>query len=472
MLKRLWPLCGLLAILAAACAVDSSGPTAGESPQLFLTPAAVADLAVDDDGMAVPGNCDDATPTHSTISAAVGAASPGQTIQVCPGAYPEAVSITQSLALVGPNAGVSGLGARAAEATITTGATTVLIGAEDVTVDGFAIVGDFGVYVTGASSSGIQVLNNLITGTSRALSFDPGGDGINILGNSLFSNVRSLHLAGSPFANVKINENRFSGAAGTGVFFSGNGSIAGYEFKSNELNHLANMAARISNGVVSMNTINARTIIDLHNSSITQNTFNGASLRPCLQLFGMQFGEDPSTNVMISHNQFNDCGAAGSGSYALQLSEGVDQITITKNTFMNSYDGISTRLRFVGDAPGPEPPPADWTLNPNIHINRNAILASRNHGINNTVLGTLDAECNWWGSAAGPAGTNDASGDVDYTPWLTGADLDNAPCNGPLPPVAVNKDQCKNGGWMVHGRADGSRFKNQGDCIQYVNTGK
>lgn len=38
--------------------------------------------------------------------------------------------------------------------------------------------------------------------------------------------------------------------------------------------------------------------------------------------------------------------------------------------------------------------------------------------------------------------------------------------------IAVNKDQCKNGGWQVLFRANGSRFKNQGDCIQYVNTGK
>lgn len=35
-----------------------------------------------------------------------------------------------------------------------------------------------------------------------------------------------------------------------------------------------------------------------------------------------------------------------------------------------------------------------------------------------------------------------------------------------------NKDSCKNGGWSSLTRADGSRFKNQGDCIQYVNTGK
>lgn len=37
---------------------------------------------------------------------------------------------------------------------------------------------------------------------------------------------------------------------------------------------------------------------------------------------------------------------------------------------------------------------------------------------------------------------------------------------------ATNKDQCKNGGHNTVTRADGSTFKNQGDCIQYVNTGK
>ncbi len=37
---------------------------------------------------------------------------------------------------------------------------------------------------------------------------------------------------------------------------------------------------------------------------------------------------------------------------------------------------------------------------------------------------------------------------------------------------AVAKDDCKNGGWQTFKRADGSSFKNQGDCIQYTNTGK
>lgn len=37
--------------------------------------------------------------------------------------------------------------------------------------------------------------------------------------------------------------------------------------------------------------------------------------------------------------------------------------------------------------------------------------------------------------------------------------------------AATSKDQCKDGGWTTARRADGSTFANQGDCIQYVNTG-
>jgi hypothetical protein len=35
-----------------------------------------------------------------------------------------------------------------------------------------------------------------------------------------------------------------------------------------------------------------------------------------------------------------------------------------------------------------------------------------------------------------------------------------------------SKDQCKKGGWQDLTREDGTPFKNQGDCIQYFNTGK
>jgi hypothetical protein len=44
--------------------------------------------------------------------------------------------------------------------------------------------------------------------------------------------------------------------------------------------------------------------------------------------------------------------------------------------------------------------------------------------------------------------------------------------SGGVPCTPATADECKNGGWRTHTRGDGSTFKNQGDCIQYVNTGR
>ena len=58
--------------------------------------------------------------------------------------------------------------------------------------------------------------------------------------------------------------------------------------------------------------------------------------------------------------------------------------------------------------------------------------------------------------------------------WLvvnafTNLALDNITRSGA---VADSADDCKDGGWENVFRSDGSAFKNQGDCVQYVNTGK
>jgi len=48
--------------------------------------------------------------------------------------------------------------------------------------------------------------------------------------------------------------------------------------------------------------------------------------------------------------------------------------------------------------------------------------------------------------------------------------IDGVSLSSSTPPTS--KDACKSGGWTTLTRVDGSAFRNQGDCIQYVNTGK
>ena len=37
---------------------------------------------------------------------------------------------------------------------------------------------------------------------------------------------------------------------------------------------------------------------------------------------------------------------------------------------------------------------------------------------------------------------------------------------------SFDKNDCKKGGWMDESRSDGTPFNNEGDCIQFINTGK
>lgn len=52
-------------------------------------------------------------------------------------------------------------------------------------------------------------------------------------------------------------------------------------------------------------------------------------------------------------------------------------------------------------------------------------------------------------------GVNGTSTTYDFEPFITPSD----------------KDSCKDGGWRNLSRADGTSFKNQGDCVSYTNTG-
>jgi hypothetical protein len=62
------------------------------APNFTLTQLALKPLVVDDDGQGSEASCDDATPAHVTVSAGISAATPGETVLVCPGTYVENVN--------------------------------------------------------------------------------------------------------------------------------------------------------------------------------------------------------------------------------------------------------------------------------------------------------------------------------------------------------------------------------------------
>lgn len=62
-------------------------------------------------------------------------------------------------------------------------------------------------------------------------------------------------------------------------------------------------------------------------------------------------------------------------------------------------------------------------------------------------------------------GVNDANDLCPNTPANTQVGASGCP-------LATAKEQCKNGGWKTLTRADGTAFKNQGDCVQYTTAGK
>jgi hypothetical protein len=81
----------------------------------------------------------------------------------------------------------------------------------------------------------------------------------------------------------------------------------------------------------------------------------------------------------------------------------------------------------------------------------------------------LDTDNDGDGDACDLDDDNDGVGDAnDLCPNTpAGTDVNGAGC-----PIPASKDACKNGGWQNLYGSGGTPFKNQGQCIQFFNTGK
>jgi hypothetical protein len=399
-----------------------------------------------------------------TIQAAVAAASPNDTIVVAPGNYAVVgANVDKPLTLQGAQAGVDARNGRpaAAESVITTGGLGVFtLNAVNITFDGFKFSNlKARTLDTYFNADNFTMRNCILQGASIDPSYTTGaiqfGGGAELHANGLLFEQNLVTADNGNFfymghsmdngtvRNNKVNGDTFSfGPFGERVGWvieanqfdgdvAGHGPYWGYGFNANlgDVTIRNNVVSKMSVGIGQISVVGG---------SITANTFNDNAFA-AFQLWGGEFGSVVSTNVKIECNtiKYNGtpCTGFADASHGIRLRTGLDASTIHLhyNNVMNL--GVGT----CGQA---------WAI--------------RQNG-----TGTADAELNWWGTTDPVViASMFGQGAVDFDPWLTAPPPPN--CFTP----ATNANQCKNDGWKAKIRADGSLFKNQGDCIQYVNTGK
>jgi hypothetical protein len=88
------------------------------------------------------------------------------------------------------------------------------------------------------------------------------------------------------------------------------------------------------------------------------------------------------------------------------------------------------------------------------------------------LIGSLDGGSTFFDVGAGPTVVS-TPGELLLAPndcliW----DDNSGSLTATIAVIPTTKDACKKGGWSSLQEADGTSFKNQGDCVSYVNTGK
>jgi hypothetical protein len=425
----------VLALLALVClAMTGARPS-----------KAAATLLVDDDNAQCP------TATYNTIQSAVNAAAPGDTVQVCAGNYNENVNIPAALnglTVKGAQAGVSVSGrtfggvseSKVKGTNLTAGVAVFTVRAANVKIDGFSVTD----VVASGAAFGITIMRD----ADNAL-----------VVNNIIDTVTSPDTTSNGTAQAVYLENSTS---------TGPDGPDNVEVSDNKINNVH--SNRSAKGV----------------------------------LIGVNGGTDPSQNALVKHNSMTNIVSDTRGAYGVSVGNtlNVSGLTVRDNTFSTlTGGGWAHAVGLEGDTPGvtvegntfsgvtdlTPTVPADaicvwFESNPSfgtaeVHDNQFNVgtlvygIAVHPALTSASPMALVDGECNWWGAANGPGPVGPGAGaqvspGVDYTPWQSSP---GGSCNGA---VATDKEDCKNGGWMTLFRANGTPFKNQGDCIQYVNTGK
>lgn len=379
------------------------------------------------------------------IQSAIAVANPGGVINVAAGTYAENVDIDKSLNLYGPQAGVDPVaGGRAGGEALVRGSNEYpfVIRANDVTVDGMAIGGDYryGLQIRCVENpTGADTVDNVsvsYTYLESAASWsailfgedydgDPKRAGDGLVSNLELSNNLIVHGAGNPESSSRA----ISPASGFTGFMTYDGiTITDNEFVGpgplDATSHTmmfcgVNPASFLMNDLVfDRNTVEGfRTgmnVMNIRGASIQDNSFDDIRYGLYINVRGTD-----TEPALIKDNVFEGLltgAAVNLAGPAWGAPLGDEYVDIADNTF-NYNQVVYTPLY-----------PALW-LDPGVdaatvRISGNSILDGGANATpaaavqNDSGTGTVDATLNWWGTADEAEIAAMLVGPVDYIPFL------------------------------------------------------
>jgi parallel beta-helix repeat protein len=390
----------------------------------------------------------------STISAAVAAASPGDTIRVWEGTYKEQVVITKSLSLVAVEKGESIIDAKGLPNGIFVNGMWAApnAGVMDVLISGFKIRNANFEGILVANGSDITIVNNHVLDNNRALDIaTPACPGIPAFETNEGEDCgEGIHLMGADHSSVVRNdvENNSGGiliSDETGA--SRNNLISGNHVHDNPYDCGITMAshgpatsviptARVSFGVMN-NTI-------AHNDS-SHNGFQVPGAGAGVGMFAPFPGTTASGNVVVDNDLHNNGlpgvtmhnhAAAPSPAPPVNLNDNVivgNRISGNAADTADAGTSAPTGINVYSVAPI-----TGTVISQNVFDDEAIDVAFKapvgqlsvhlndfdtwGIGVENLGTGTINATDNWWHCAAGPGAkgcTTVMGPGVMFTPWLT-----------------------------------------------------